>query len=112
MDGEGPGTLASQGVDGPATWQIWTGWFIPIYAWFGPFLTMKRLSSHVEDLRQVRARWWASFLFSSVMWVQSALFAGTILGVVGLTASAVSLGASYLALKQVIERTTASVAAA
>jgi len=100
--------LAAQGDEAPATWKVWGGWLIPVYALFGPFLVMRQLSARV-DLGTVRARWWASFLFANLMMLQSSLYAGTVLAPIGRTAAAVSLSFSYMALRTIIKRTTASV---
>lgn len=100
--------LAARGAAVPETWKIWVPWLIPIYAWFGPFLAMRALTSHVEGLRQVRARWWAGFVLSNVMWFQASLFASTALATMGLTFSAVAIVTSYLALRTLIDRTTDS----
>ncbi|WNM24216.1 hypothetical protein [Demequina capsici] len=102
--------LAARGAQVPPPWQIWLSWLIPVYAWFGPFQAMRLLTAGVEGIAPVRSRWWGSFIIAGFLWFQVYLLGGAALAMIGFAGSAVSLFFSSRALRELIARTTESVA--
>ncbi len=96
------------GVPAPAAWQVWAGWFVPVYGLWGPFAAMRQLTSHLPAIEAARHRWWIGFVFSWVFLIQAAFQSS-----VGWNHALVVLAAAFLVfsfamLRTVIDRTTES----